>query len=543
MFKFVFVTSLLLGSASAQTDQLRAPGNNWNPEARRWEVTGTVRKAAEGRIRAVENIDASQLSVFSKDGQERTVVIRIGTLDAPATRLHFENFHLPENARVFVYGLDDTGRVTRVAGPYTGSGPTRSEEFWTRSIPARELVVELHLGEDLASLPFDLREIAELDGIEEVAVDAGGNPAVETRVSMYRGMAVEHQVVNGYGVWEGDILIGRTEELIPYRSEKQLERHGFAIATNRWPLGVVPYAIDPALPNQARITDAIAHWNANLQGYIQMVPRTTESAYILYQANGDSNCSSYVGRTGGPEQPVYIGAYCSTGNTIHETGHAIGLYHEHTRTDRNTYIQVLTQNVDPAALSNFNIVSSGLNLGAYDYGSIMHYPAFGFSINGQATIVTIPEGIAIGQRSGLSSGDISAVRAMYPLSQPPSATGTVNVNLATSPSGQMLVIDGQNIVTPATLTWVTGSSHTVSAPNATVNGVNYVFAKWSDNGAQTHVVGTSATSLTATYSVRYRLNAWSTSPAQGTISQSPTSADGFYSANSNVVISTSAMSG
>jgi len=30
----------------------------------------------------------------------------------------------------------------------------------------------------------------------------------------------------------------------------------------RWPGGVVPFTIDPEMPNQGRVNDAIAYWNS-----------------------------------------------------------------------------------------------------------------------------------------------------------------------------------------------------------------------------------------------------------------------------------------
>ena len=57
--------------------------------------------------------------------------------------------------------------------------------------------------------------------------------------------------------------------------------------------------------------------------------------------------------------------------------------------------------------------TDGDDVGPYDYGSIMHYPATAFSKNGQPTIVT-KNGATIGQRQGLSPGDIAAVQSMYP---------------------------------------------------------------------------------------------------------------------------------
>jgi hypothetical protein len=41
------------------------------------------------------------------------------------------------------------------------------------------------------------------------------------------------------------------------------------------------------------------------------------------------------------------------------------------------------------------------------------YPATAFSRNGQATIVPKQAGVSIGQRLGLSAGDMAAVKQMY----------------------------------------------------------------------------------------------------------------------------------
>ena len=58
-------------------------------------------------------------------------------------------------------------------------------------------------------------------------------------------------------------------------------------------------------------------------------------------------------------------------------------------------------------------ILDGIDLGDYDFGSIMHYRATAFSINGQPTI-RVKGGKPIGQRNGLSAGDITAARLMYP---------------------------------------------------------------------------------------------------------------------------------
>ena len=61
---------------------------------------------------------------------------------------------------------------------------------------------------------------------------------------------------------------------------------------------------------------------------------------------------------------------------LHELGHAIGLYHEHNRPDRDQFIKILWGNIRGGSDSNFKINRPWLvNLWniPYDYTSVMHY--------------------------------------------------------------------------------------------------------------------------------------------------------------------------
>jgi hypothetical protein len=99
--------------------------------------------------------------------------------------------------------------------------------------------------------------------------------------------------------------------------------------------------------------------------------------------------------------------------------------HEMTRKDRDSFVQILTDNIEPDERHNFTKVSSpfALDLGRYDFGSIMHYGLYSFSANGGLTIqpiVDIPDGVRVGVGSTLSAGDINGIKAMYALHADPS---------------------------------------------------------------------------------------------------------------------------
>ena len=58
-------------------------------------------------------------------------------------------------------------------------------------------------------------------------------------------------------------------------------------------------------------------------------------------------CSSSVGRTARGEQKVNLHQNCwYKGIVIHEIAHAIGFFHEQSRTDRDSYVKVLYQNIE-----------------------------------------------------------------------------------------------------------------------------------------------------------------------------------------------------
>ncbi|MEU1375051.1 Dot/Icm T4SS effector Zinc-dependent metalloprotease LegP [Streptomyces triculaminicus] len=233
----------------------------------------------------------------------------------------------------------------------------------------------------------------------------------------------QYAEVDGMAMFEGDIVLGAVNEIqaaaTSVQDELVLASVGVTGEEFRWPNATVPFEIDPGLPDPQRVTNAMQHWTSRTR--IRFVERTPANAvqfpdFVSFVPGG--GCSSNVGRRGG-RQTVTLGSNCSVGNAIHEIGHTVGLWHEQSREDRDQFVTIVFANIEPDMQHNFvQQITDGDDLGPYDYGSIMHYPPGAFAIDSsQPTIIPrqpLPPGVVLGQRTGLSQGDIGGVHTMYP---------------------------------------------------------------------------------------------------------------------------------
>merc|ERR1711970_1108421 len=134
-----------------------------------------------------------------------------------------------------------------------------------------------------------------------------------------------------------------------------------------------------------------------------------------------SKCSAAVGYKGSrTNQRMNLGSRCwGQGTIMHEFLHSLGIHHTQNRWDRDKYVQVNFRNIPKKKRTNFEKQPKGkadfFRL-PYDYDSVMHYGGKYFAHNPNIrTIVTKDRRKQhwIGQRDGLSEGDVRLIRKMY----------------------------------------------------------------------------------------------------------------------------------
>ncbi|XP_058436360.1 tolloid-like protein 1 isoform X3 [Marmota monax] len=226
----------------------------------------------------------------------------------------------------------------------------------------------------------------------------------------------------GSGLEQNTTVKGKVPLKFSGQNEKNRVPRAATSRTERiWPGGVIPYVIGGNFTGSQRamFKQAMRHWEKHT--CVTFIERGDEESYIVFTYR-PCGCCSYVGRRGNGPQAISIGKNCDKfGIVVHELGHVIGFWHEHTRPDRDNHVTIIRENIQPGQEYNFLKMEPGEvnSLGErYDFDSIMHYARNTFS-RGMFLDTILPNrddnGIrpAIGQRTRLSKGDIAQARKLY----------------------------------------------------------------------------------------------------------------------------------
>ena len=187
--------------------------------------------------------------------------------------------------------------------------------------------------------------------------------------------------VNDEYVFHGDMIL--TEKQV-----KQLnDSKGASIPTDDmflklWPEATVYYTICQDLKEDKRIKDAINYWERKTPIRFKDIEKEIENKenYVEFKLV-DEGCSSNVGMIGGPQKINISKEKYDSGNykyksfdVSHEIGHTIGLFHEHSRWDRDKFIVVHDDRINEDWKWDYRKVSNSIEFGEFDFESIMLYP-------------------------------------------------------------------------------------------------------------------------------------------------------------------------
>ena len=206
---------------------------------------------------------------------------------------------------------------------------------------------------------------------------------------------------------------------IPEVSRRQGHPHALGSAFNSWDWGVIPYELAPNFTEVERrnVLAAMRGWESVAP--VLFVPKTTQNGFLAVTKDDvipggyQFLCFSAVGQQGGygRMQRANLGGACAQfpGTVYHEFGHALGLHHEHQRSDRDNYLVVDLAPLAPEIRQWYQKMNLPL-VGPYDLLSVMHY-----SIGGPMSLQPQYQSFAgqVGRQQAPTATDHNVVALVY----------------------------------------------------------------------------------------------------------------------------------
>lgn len=418
---------------------------------------------------------------------------------------------------------DDKGNPVSGTVQWNSSNPAVASVNSSGSVAALSVgdTTITALAGSVASNPVQLTVVNPKSGTATLAAPTVQNPSATVQVPV--------AVYGDYALYQGDIIVPLSA-VQSAGTGIHLQSNPMPAAKGKlWPNKTVPYVLDPKLPQE--IKDKVAQAASIYQNraglsLAQVYNPGGDYVYVTLADPKKPICGdSAVGRQGG-QQVIHFAPGCAVRSYLHEFGHALGLWHEQSRSDRDGYITVLYNNIIDDFKYNYDKTPGDLGApyGSYDYASMMHYVVYnGFSKkdgkgNSLPTFQLVNpnayDSNKIGTINDLSQGDLLALSHLYG-NIPPSVQvltpkqndsfdigSPLGVNFQAQVSD---VEDGNKCCKVTWYSWVEGELGTTDANNPVLN---YTFKKL---GTQL-ITATAEDSQGASSSVNFAINIINSGP-------------------------------
>nr|XP_011431595.2 MAM and LDL-receptor class A domain-containing protein 1-like [Crassostrea gigas] len=156
-----------------------------------------------------------------------------------------------------------------------------------------------------------------------------------------------------------------------------------------WPRGVVPYQLDGNMsPDAVDVVKAGIEMLHNMT-CVRFAPIGSQLANSVSHSNhvyffSQSGCWSYVGMIGWGRQEISLQdpGCISLATSVHEICHALGMWHEQNRSDRDSKIELYGDNISGGGLNNVNFRRmTTRNSYPYDISSVLQYSLTSFAVD------------------------------------------------------------------------------------------------------------------------------------------------------------------
>lgn len=303
-------------------------------------------------------------------------------------------------------------------------------------------------------------------------------------IKKYFGDEAIYGVLNSKGDFISDDMVFDESQLsdTPQKSLLDLapnteltQKLSLSSYATKWPNGIVVYKLG-AMNSRLReeLQKAMNEWTTKTN--VSFKQHSNESYYVTIFESTDvcSGCGSASIGVVDTRGTCKLGANASASLIAHELGHTLGYLHEQSRSDRDEYVTILFDNIQPGKERNFEIRSNALKTTkAFDIKSIMMYHPYAFTIQrGLPTIVDARTGQPYeGAQQTVSPLDIEGTNSVYPETTGDNTSEDENTTPET------------NDICSGVSAWVSGRQYSVG-DRVTYQGYLYEadFSKWNQIG-------------------------------------------------------------